>query len=179
MAIKLHFPSGKFYENGKQKKESLQTLLQREVVVFDTLLCAKLQKFLIRLNILLALCSLSIYPSNKRKNIVLKEKYCCISIGEHCPPMSLRVKKEAPSVLQVNLSPNLTVFSCITNDNQHTLLLIKEEKTESRGQSILRKQQTLYNITEDETLQKIFHWSNIFTSTMSLQKKMKRLYEWN
>ena len=41
IAIKLRFPSGKFYSKGKEKSESLQTLLQREVVDLDTLLCPK------------------------------------------------------------------------------------------------------------------------------------------
>ena len=62
-------------------------------------------------------------------------------------------RKVAPSVLQVNLSPSLTVCSCITNDNQITLSLVIEEK-KSRGQSILRKQQILCNLAEIETLKK-------------------------
>ena len=39
VAIKLRFPSGKFYAKGKEKSESLQTLLQKEVVDLDTLFC--------------------------------------------------------------------------------------------------------------------------------------------
>ena len=68
--------------------------------------------------------------------------------------MNRRVEKVAPSVLQVNLSPSLTVCSCITNDNQITLSLVREENIESRGQSILRKQQILCNLAEIETLKK-------------------------
>ena len=68
--------------------------------------------------------------------------------------MSGRVEKVPPSVLQVNLFPNLTVCSCITNDNQINLSLVREKKIESRGQSILRKQQILCNIAEVETLKK-------------------------
>ena len=64
------------------------------------------------------------------------------------------MEKVAPSVLQVNFSPCLTVCSCITNDNQITLSLVKEKKIDSRGQSILRKQQILCNIAEVETLKK-------------------------
>ena len=89
--------------------------------------------------------------------------------------MSRRVEKVATSAPQVNLSPSWTVCSFITNDNQITLSLVREEKIESRGQSILRKQQILCNIAEVETLKKIFHCSNIFKCTMSLQEKMKRL----
>ena len=37
IAIKLRFPSGKFYSKEKEKSESLQTLLQKEVVDLDTL----------------------------------------------------------------------------------------------------------------------------------------------
>ena len=68
--------------------------------------------------------------------------------------MSRRVEKVAPSVLQVNLSPSLTVCSCITNDNQINLSLVREDKVESRGQSILRKQQIICNLSEIETLKK-------------------------
>ena len=68
--------------------------------------------------------------------------------------MSHRVEKVAPSVLQVILSPSLTVCSCITNDNQITVSLVREEKIELRGQSILRKHQILCNIAEVETLKK-------------------------
>ena len=42
--------------------------------------------------------------------------------------MSRREEKVAPSVLQVNLSPSLTVCSCITKDNEITLSLVREEK---------------------------------------------------
>ena len=44
IAIKLRFPSGKFYAKGKEKSESLQTLLQKEVVDLDTLLCPKVDE---------------------------------------------------------------------------------------------------------------------------------------
>ena len=90
--------------------------------------------------------------------------------------MSRRVEKVAPSVLQVNLSPSLTVCSCVTNDNQITLSLVREEKIGSRGQSILRKQQILCNIAEVEKLKKYLSLLvYFFKCTMSLQEKMKRL----
>ena len=63
---------------------------------------------------------------------MLKGKHSCISIGFLCHPMSRRVEKAAPSVLQVHLSPSLTVCSYITNDNHLTLTFLKEEKIESR-----------------------------------------------
>ena len=81
IALKLRFPSGKFYAKGKEKSESLQTLFQKDVVDLDTLFALKWRKFLIQLNILPVFCNLSIYPRNKRKNIVQKEKHSCISIG--------------------------------------------------------------------------------------------------
>ena len=70
--------------------------------------------------------------------------------------MSRRLEKAAPSgsVLQMNLSPSLTVRSYITNDNQLTLTFLNEEKIESRGQNFLRKQQILCNTKEIETLKK-------------------------
>ena len=42
--------------------------------------------------------------------------------------MNRRGEKIATLVLQVNLSPKLTVCSCVTNDNQITLSLVREEK---------------------------------------------------
>ena len=50
--------------------------------------------------------------------------------------MNRRLEKPAPSLLQVNLSPNLTVYSCITPENQLTVTLIKEEKIDTRGQTV-------------------------------------------
>ena len=44
IAIKLRFPSGKFYAKGKEKTESLQTLLQKEVIDLDTLSCPNVEK---------------------------------------------------------------------------------------------------------------------------------------
>ena len=46
--------------------------------------------------------------------------------------VSKTVKKQATSVLQVNLSTSLTVCSCITNDNELTLSSVKEEKMFTR-----------------------------------------------
>ena len=43
IAIKFRFPSGKFNAKGKEKTESLQTLLQKEVIDLDTLLCPKVE----------------------------------------------------------------------------------------------------------------------------------------
>ena len=66
--------------------------------------------------------------------------------------MSRRVEKATLSVLQVNLSPNWTVCSCIASDNQLIVTFLKEEKIDFSGQTILRKQQILCNTAEIETL---------------------------
>ena len=50
-------------------------------------------------------------------------------------------RTSAPSILQVTLSPNLTVYSCITSDNHLNVTFVREEKIDSRGQTVLRKQQ--------------------------------------
>ena len=52
--------------------------------------------------------------------------------------------------------------------------MVIEEKLESLGQSILRKQQILYNLAEIATLKNIFLCLNTFKCTMSLQEKIKR-----
>ena len=123
VAIKLRFLLGKFYAKGKEKTESLQTLLQKKVKELETLLCPKIED--IKLPIDNITCTLPTYQKSKRGNIVLKGKLSCISIGSPCHPMSRRVEKAAPSVLQVNLSPSLTVCSCITKKNQLTLAFFK------------------------------------------------------
>ena len=155
VAIKLRFPLGKFYAKGNEKTESLQTLLQKEVIGLETLLSPKVEDIKSPIdNITCALHSFYLPEKQKRAPIVLKGNHSCISIRSLCHPMSRRVEKAAPSVLQVNLSPSLTVCSYITNDNQLTLTFLKEEKIESRGQNILRKQQILCNTKEIETLKK-------------------------
>ena len=81
IAIRLRFPSGKLYANGKKKSESLQTLLRKEVVDLDTLLCFKVEEISHPIKHFTCALHLSTYPRNKRKNIVLKENHSCISIG--------------------------------------------------------------------------------------------------
>ena len=136
VAIKLRFPLGKFSAKGKEKTESLQILLQKEVLDLETLLCPKVEDIKSPIDNITCATS-STYRKSKRGNIVLKGKHSCFSIGSLCHPMSHRVEKAAPSVLQVNLSPSLTVCSYITIDNQLTLTLLKEEKIESRRQNTL------------------------------------------
>ena len=156
VAIKLRFPLGKFYAKGKEKTESLQTLLQKEVIDLKTLLCPKFEDIKSPIgNITCALHSFYLPEKQKRKHCA-KGKHSWISIGSLCHPMSRRVENATPFVLQVNLPPSLMVCSYITNDNQLTLTLLKEEKIESRGQNILQIQQILCNTKEIETLKKYF-----------------------
>ena len=54
----------------------------------------------------------------------------------------------------MNLSPNLTVYSYITAQDQLTVLFVKEEKVDTRGQTVLRKQQVNCTDTAIETLKK-------------------------
>ena len=74
IAIKLRFPSGKFYAKGKEKTESLQTLLQKEVIDLDTLLCPKVEE--IPTPIQLFTCALhSFYlPEKQKKRHCAKRK---------------------------------------------------------------------------------------------------------
>ena len=70
--------------------------------------------------------------------------------------MYRRLEKPAPSLLQVNLSPSLTVYSCITPENKLTVILIKEEKIDTRVQTVLRKQQIVCAVAEIEAFKKYF-----------------------
>ena len=68
--------------------------------------------------------------------------------------MNRRPEKTNPSLLQVSLSPSLIVYSCIAPDNQLTVTLVKEERIDSRGQAILRKQQIVCGGAEIEAFKK-------------------------
>ena len=68
--------------------------------------------------------------------------------------MNRRSEKAAPSLLQVNLSPNLVVYSCIADENKLTFTFLKEEKVDSRGQTVLRKQQIVCTGAEIEAFKK-------------------------
>ena len=70
--------------------------------------------------------------------------------------MNRRSEKAAPSLLQVNLSPILVVYKCIADENQLTVTFVKEEKIDSRGQTVLRKQQIFCTGAEIEAFKKYF-----------------------
>ena len=57
--------------------------------------------------------------------------------------MNRRLEKPAASLLQKNLSPNLTTYSGKPLESRLTVTFIKEEKIETRGHTLLRKQQIL------------------------------------
>ena len=65
-----------------------------------------------------------------------------------------RLEKTAPSVLQVTLSPNLIICSCLAVENQLTVTLVKEQKIDSGGQTVLRKQQVVCTGAEIESFKK-------------------------
>ena len=69
VAIELRFPLGKFYAKGKEKTESLQTLLQKEVIDLENLLCPKVEDIKSPIdNITCALHSFYLPEKQKRKH---------------------------------------------------------------------------------------------------------------
>ena len=73
IAIKLRFPSGKFYAEWKEKTESLQTFVQKEVIDFDTLLCPNVEEIVTPIkNFTCALHSLHLLEKQKKKNCAKK-----------------------------------------------------------------------------------------------------------
>ena len=61
VAIKLRFPLWNFYAKEKEKTDSLQTLLQKEVRDLETHLCPKVENIKSPIDNKLALCTLSTY----------------------------------------------------------------------------------------------------------------------
>ena len=80
--------------------------------------------------------------------------------------MNRRSDKAAPSLIQVNLSPNLVVYSCIADENQLTVTFVKEEKVDSRGQTALRKQQIVCAEAAIEAFKKHFRFWSTFNCSM-------------
>ena len=68
--------------------------------------------------------------------------------------MNRRTEKTNLSLLQLSLSPSLTVYSCIAPDNQLSVTLVKEERIDSHGQTIMRKQQIVSGGAEIEAFKK-------------------------
>ena len=86
--------------------------------------------------------------------------------------MNRRSAKAAPSLLQMNLSPNIVVYSCKADENQLTVTFVKKEKVDSRGQTVLRKQQIVCTGAEIEAFKKYlslleyFHLYHVFGREM-------------
>ena len=76
--------------------------------------------------------------------------------------MNRRSEKAASSLLQVNLSPNLVVYSCIADENQLKATFVKEEKVDSRGQTVLTKQQLVCTGAEIEAFKKYLSFLEYF-----------------
>ena len=68
--------------------------------------------------------------------------------------MNRRSKKAAPSLLQVNFTSNLEVYSCIEDENQLTVTFVKEEKVDISSKTVLRKRQTVCTGDEIEAFKK-------------------------
>ena len=78
IAIKLRFPSGRFYATRKLKKESLQTLLQEEVIHLDTLLCQKVEEIVTPIkHFICALHSLYFIEKQKKRHGAKKKEQLC------------------------------------------------------------------------------------------------------
>ena len=66
---KFRFPLGKFYAKGKEKTESLQTLLQKELIDVEALLCPKVEDIKLPIdNITCALHFFYLPEKQKRKH---------------------------------------------------------------------------------------------------------------
>ena len=89
--------------------------------------------------------------------------------------MNRRPEKTNPSLLQVSLSPSLTVYSCIAPDNQLTVTQVKEERIHSRGQTILRKQQIVCGGAEIEAFKKYLSLKEYFQLYHVYTREMQRL----
>ena len=74
-----------------------------------------------------------------------------------------QLEKILPSVLQVKLFSNLIVHSCLAHENQLTATKVKEEKTDSRGQIVLKKLQAVCTIAEEESFKKVSFKFKIFS----------------
>ena len=63
----------------------------------------------------------------------------------------------------MKLIPNLIVHSFLTDENQLTATKVKEEKTDSRGQILLKKLQAVCTIAEEESFKKVSFKFRIFS----------------
>ena len=133
IAIKLRFPSRKFYAKGKEKSESLQTLLLKEVVDLDSLLCPKVEEIFHPIkHFTCALHNFNVPEKQKKK---------------HC------AKRKAQLYFYwLTLPTNEPSSGEGSSFSTSSEFISKFDSMQC--QSILRKQQILFNIAEVETLKK-------------------------
>ena len=151
-SIILRFTLAVFYAKGKEKTSTL-TELQKNVINLETLSCPKVEH--LKLYRATPICNLHALSCPKRQ----KSRHCArkkAPLFYHWL-MNESTSREDKSVsLQVSLSPSLTVYSCIAPVNQLTVTLVKEERIDSRGQTVLRKQQIVCDGAEIEAFKKYF-----------------------
>ena len=70
--------------------------------------------------------------------------------------MNRRSENAAPFLLQMNFSPKLVVYSCTADIKQLTVTVVKEDKFDSRNQTVMRKQQIVCTRAEIEAFKKYF-----------------------
>ena len=146
-SIKLRFPFSESSSKGSEKADILKKLLQNHVINFETL-CPKVEN--LKLYSGIPICELHAVSCPKRQ----RSRHCATKKAKlFYQWLTNRLEKSTPS-LQVNLSPNLTVYSYITVEDKLTVKFVKEEKFDTRGQTALRKQQFTCTDTELETLKK-------------------------
>ena len=74
IAIKIRFPTAKFYAKGKEKTETLQKLLQKDVTNLETLLCPKIEEIFTPVEHLTCSLHSSILPFKQKKKHCAKRK---------------------------------------------------------------------------------------------------------
>ena len=127
IAIKVRFPIAIFYAKGKEKTETLQKILQKDVTNLETLLFPKFEEIFTPVDCLTCSLHTSILPFKQKKKHCAKRKAQVYFYWITLPLMSRRVERALPSHLPANISPNLTVCSCIASDNQFTVTFLKKK----------------------------------------------------
>ena len=82
--------------------------------------------------------------------------------------MSCCPEKTNPSLIQVNLSPSLTVYSCIAQDNQLSLTLVKEERIDSANKKCWKNSSVCGVVLKEWFLKSLLL---PFNCTMSVQER--------
>ena len=105
------------------------------------------------INLWLALNFIQQLARNERRtNIVRERSPNCSTTGWFMN--NRRLEKTAPSVLRVNLSPNLIVYSYVTAEDQLSVTVVKGGKVDRWGRTVLSKQQVVCTGAEIESSKK-------------------------